>query len=125
GDVRHRDSRRKAQHREVVFGMTLVELLAERLSYPRVGRHENAGVRAVDAVEPASLAARDVPGLGQLGRVLTEVPDVAVDVLRVPVLRSFGEMSHRIEAVIDLGANDAVDRLRPGRDGEDVATGLP
>ena len=49
----------------------------------------------------------------ELGRRLAEVPDVAVDVLGVPVLRAFLHDAADADRVLDHGRRDAVDDTRP------------
>src|SRR6266542_1091817 len=62
--------------------------------------------------------------LVQLGGRLAEVPDVSARVLRVPILRSFREVAVEVEAIVHLGALDAVDLPRTTRHLEDVAAAL-
>src|SRR5262245_66404140 len=90
----------------------------------RLGGHVDPGRGAVAARAPGALGADDAPVRVQLRRRLAEVPDIAAAVLRVPVGRALGEPALEVETVLDDDAGRAVDRLRPVRDGDDVARGL-
>src|SRR5439155_19390081 len=105
-------------HPELILGLAAVELLAERLAHPRVGGHEDPRPRPVDARLPRA-GARLHPALGVvLHRLLAEVPDVALAILRVPVVRGLLELAVEPRAVEDHGRGDPEDLLRVARDGE-------
>src|SRR3954467_11801447 len=57
------DLRRERQDPELVLGVPLVELLARGVADPRMRRHEDARLRAVDAGLPPALAALDLAAL--------------------------------------------------------------
>ena len=122
--VRSGRRRVQAEHPEVVCCLPLVELLLRGLADLRVREHEEARLRAVDARLPRSARARDVPVLGELGGVLTEVPDVALLVLAVPLGRALLEVAAQIQAILDHHARDTGDQLGPVRDGEHLARGV-
>ena len=88
-------------------------------------RHEDPGHGAVAAGLPRALGARDAAVRVELRGRLAEVPDVPGPVLRVPVGRPLREPAGEVEAVVDDGARDALDPLRPVRDRDDVARRLP
>src|SRR5262249_59156924 len=98
------------QHLEVILRLAPEELLAGRLPHLRLGVHENAGLRAVLAGEPAAGGVLDVAIAVELGGVLAEVPDVAVAVLRVVVGRPLLEAAAKVEAVRGDGPAGRGDR---------------
>src|SRR3954447_25856115 len=115
------DAVAQAEDLEVVLGVALVDLLLEAHADLGMRRHEDPGLRAVDAGLPAARAALDLAVLLQRGGRLAQVPDVPVGVLRVPVRRALLEAAVDVYAVVDDGGLHALDRLLAMRDREDVA----
>src|SRR4051812_34331357 len=93
GHVGAGDIRARAEHLEVVLGMTLVELLPGRLPDARIAREENAGPRAVPTGLEGALAAGHVTVTVELPGVLAEVPDVSVAILRVEVVGDLARLA--------------------------------
>src|SRR4029079_9086584 len=89
-----------------VFGAAAQVLLPVAGAGDRgLGRHDDAGKRAVHAAFPRSfLAARAVRVIG--GRVLAEVPHIAVVVLRVPVVSVFRGLATDLDQIVDDGGGD-------------------
>src|SRR5205807_10540794 len=96
-DVRNLHRGAEADDPEVVLRVALVVLLPRRLADPRMPREVDARHRAVPAGLPRSLRALDVPVLVELRGCLSEVPDVAVPVLGVPVGRALLEPPAQIQ----------------------------
>ena len=86
--------------------------------------HVDTRTSPVDPRLPRALGARDSAVLVEFGRVLTEVPNVAVRVLAVPVGRPLSKTTADEEAVADDDTRHPGDRLRGSPDGDDVARGL-
>src|SRR3954464_12464184 len=122
--VRHAHRAVQLQDLEVVLSLALQELLPGGLPDLRLGVHEDAWFRAVDASGPAALGCLDLAVLVQLRRLLAVQPDVAVVVLRVPVGRALLEAAPQIELVVDRGATRTVDRARAVRHPHDLARRL-
>src|SRR6478609_10102719 len=122
--VRHRDRGTQGENREVVFRMSPVVLLSPHLADLRPCRHVDAGLRVVAARLPTTFRARHATGSIELGSRLTEVPDVSVHILRVPIGRPLFEPPCKKEPVANAGATNALDRLRLAGDAEDVLRDL-
>ena len=112
------------EHLEMVLGVAPPVLLEAFLADARVGRHQNPGARALHARPPRALAARHLAALVELGGVLAEVPDVALRVLGVPVVRLLLEVAVEPQAVVDDHALHAGDLDRPVGDRHHLARAL-
>src|SRR5207302_2134516 len=106
---------------EVVLRVALVELLERGLAEAWMAREVDPRRGAVDAGRPGAFGALDVPVRVELGRVLAEVPDVAVRVLCVPVGGALLEPAKEVEPVADSDAGNALDLPRLVRDDDEVA----
>ena len=102
----------------MILGLSVVVLLAERLTDFGVGGHEDPGLRPVDPRLPGALGGRDTPLAVELGGRLADVPDVALRVLCIPVGRALGEAPLYVEQVPNDGGTHARDQLRPARNRE-------
>ena len=100
-------------HLADVFGLALVELLAVGVAGLGGGEHDDPGQRPIDAGLPRSVRRRDLAVL-VLGRLLAQVPDVALRVLAVPVERVLDQGAVLEDAVADDRRRDAHDHLRLG-----------
>src|SRR5205823_9981680 len=76
---------------------------------------------AADPGGPGSLGARDAPVWVELGRVLAEVPDVAVRILAVPVGCALPQPAAEVEPIAHDRAGHAGDGADVVRDRDDVA----
>jgi hypothetical protein len=108
--------------------MSLVERLTGRVvllpvavAMPRVRRHDDAGLRAVDSRFPGVACPYEASVL-ELERVLAQVPDVALLVLRVVVEGPLDGAAALRDRVAHDGAADAEDLL--GLTGHDLVVGL-
>src|SRR5215213_6374703 len=93
--------------------MAGVVLLTVRQPLPRVARQQDPGAGAVHAGLPGAF--RRYLAVLVLLRVLAQVPDVAVVVLRVPVVRVLDDVALLRDHVVDDAGLDAEDPLGPGR----------
>ena len=105
----------------MVLRVPLVELLPSGLPDLWMRGHEDARAGAVAARLPRAFGARDASLLVELCGRLSEVPDVAALVLRVPVGRALVERPAQVELVLDGDTRCTVDRLRPVGHLDDVA----
>jgi hypothetical protein len=90
--VGYRGGLGKAENLGHIFGNALGKFLLIRRSDLRLGEHDNAGCRSVNAGFPRAFGAHDDAVLDLLG-VLTEIPGVAVFVLGVPVESVFYKLA--------------------------------
>src|SRR5215212_81855 len=120
GDEGHRGGCVAVEDLEVILGVSLVELLARRQSHPRMAREEDAGAGAVAAGLPGALARDHVAVAVELLGVLAEVPDVAVVILRVPVVGDLPRLAVSQHHVMDHGGPHAQDPLGPVHDAHPV-----
>src|SRR3954462_7091094 len=90
----------------------------------RISRHEDARLRAVDSGLPAALGARYVSAPVEFGGLLPEVPDVAIDVLGVPVEGVLSDAVVENEGVLDDHRAYAADYSPALRDAKDVSPAL-
>jgi hypothetical protein len=89
--VGRRDLGREVEDLVAVLRLALVELGAEDETHRWPGGHHDPGSRATDARLPGALR-RDLLAVGVvLLDGLAEVPDVALAILRVPVVRDLLE----------------------------------
>src|SRR4051794_2258382 len=80
-----------------------------------MGGHKDARLRAIHARLPRPFSADDSALAVVLGGALTDVPDVAVVVLRVPVQSVLGKSAVKRRRVLDHGRDYSVDEPRtPG-----------
>src|SRR3954462_15852610 len=82
--VRRSHSAAAAEHLGLVPGVPGRVLLPVGIAAVRVGEHDDAGLAVADAGLPGPVVLHPAPVL-EVARVLAEVPDVALLVLRVPV----------------------------------------
>src|SRR5918998_281126 len=123
GSRRHLRALAEREHLPAVLGLAGAVLLAIPHPDPRARGHDHPRLRAIDARLPRARARADLAVLVLL-RVLAEVPDVAVGVLRVPVLRVLDEPAGLGDAVVDDARDDpGGDALRPRRHRDHDAVG--
>jgi hypothetical protein len=72
-----------------------------------VGIHDDAGQSPVDARLPGTLVANDLPVFVLRG-VLSEIPDVAVAVLRVPVVSELDGFTVHADDIFHHGGRDGM-----------------
>src|SRR5690348_12470118 len=112
GDEGDRDARLQVKHPEVVFGFAFAELLAADQADLRVPRDQDTGAGAFDSGFERAFGAGRLALRVQLFGFLTEVPDVAVAVLRVEVIRHLLEPAFDRDDIVDDGRGDPEDLLR-------------
>ena len=113
-EVAERDADRlvEAEHLRPVLGLARVVLLPVGHADLRLGGEQDARQRSVDARLPGARVAGGLAVL-ELGRVLAEVPEVAVVVLRVPVERVLDGHAVLGHEVVDDPRLDTHNRARP------------
>src|SRR5262245_55954249 len=113
GAVRHRNRAALAEHVRLVQRLAgRVVLLPVAVAGLRVRRHDDPRLRAVDAREPR-VARPDEAAVPPLERVLPEIPNVPVFVLRVVVERQLDRVTAFRDGVADNRRVDAEDVLLP------------
>src|SRR3954469_843213 len=112
----------QADDARAVLGLAPVVLLAIGQADPRVRGEDDSRVGAVDACLPRAFLRLGLSVL-VLGRVLAEVPEVALAVLGVPVEGVLLDLAVLAHLVVDDASLDPHDRLGPIRDGHDHARG--
>src|SRR5712691_1411846 len=113
--VRNRDRLAPAEDRRHILGVARVVLLAIDVPDARIGFHHDAGLRAFDSGLPRPVAANPL-AVDEVRRVLAEVPDVPMLVLRVPVEGLLLTLAPDQYLIEDDGRTDAEDHLRLVRD---------
>jgi len=103
--------------------LALVVLLPEGEPRPRIAGNQDAGLCAVDARLPGSFGGH--LAVVELLRVLAEVPDVPVRVLRVPVVRVLLHLPVLRQDIVHDERVDAEDPLRFVRDRHLGAADVP
>src|SRR5439155_11937851 len=114
--VGNRSGRGDAEHLSRVLRGSRGIFLAVEVSDFRRRLHDVARLRTVDACCPGTV----VRACRQLRRKLTEVPDVALVVLPVPIQGVFRRNTGIQDLVADFNRFHAGDRGRVVRDGDDV-----
>src|SRR4051794_38999486 len=99
-----------AEHLGLVHGMPRRVLLPVYIAAVRVGEHDDAGLTVADAGLPGPVVLYPAPVL-EVARVLPEVPDVPLLVLRVPVEGALLGLALREDPVQDHRRLDAHDAL--------------
>src|SRR6185436_17273776 len=103
-----------AEHLGLVHGVPGRVLLPVGIAAVRVGEHDDAGLAVADAGLPGPVVLYPAPVL-EVARVLAEVPDVPVLVLRVPVEGALLGLALREDPVQDHRRLESHDALLPVR----------
>src|SRR6185436_9718536 len=103
-----------AEHLGLVHGVPGRVLLPVGITAVRVGEHDDAGLAVADAGLPGPVVLHPASVL-EVARVLAEVPDVPLLVLRVPVEGALLGLALREDPVQDHCGLDSHDALLPMR----------